>query len=266
MDMTTEMKAYAIDDALDYDEAEEDTDDRIRSGVTLLKGVASLTLLYFLAFLIDWILQLLWEDGNGKHFLNFNPMIMNLGTAVDECALMDLGLVGSILTWCNNQEGLARVYKRLDRALCNSAWRVQFPRGDHRPYDIFHQLDMLWPGLLGTSKYEFAKTYCEAKMVQGAQGKVFQEGDTSSMENRQETKPMANNCSSEDDDDVSGIPKSVSESDVVSIWPGPRSGPAGFESIHYDQGNESSRATEEASRALFMSAHFVFPPSDNVKR
>ncbi|KAF9593056.1 hypothetical protein IFM89_020063 [Coptis chinensis] len=126
------------------------------------------------------------------------------------------------------------------------------------------------PGLLGTSKYEFAKTYCEAKIVQGAQGKVFQdfskgvrleelnvlltqtvmirrlkehllvqlppkrqqivslvlgrsdinmavsamkEGDTSSMENRQETEPMANNCSSEDDDDVSGIPESVSESD-----------------------------------------------------
>ncbi|KAF9597894.1 hypothetical protein IFM89_022255 [Coptis chinensis] len=165
---------------------------------------------------------------------------------------------------------------------------------------------MLWPSLLGMSKYEFAKTYCEAKMVQGAQGKVFQfgamvflckinsleelnvlltqtvmvcyvslldffstiiqelrfylvtwlkidpdffvksnhrsgpiksprlnreidinmarlsamkEGDTSSMENRQETEPMANNCSSEDDDDVSGIPKSVSESDVVSRRP-----------------------------------------------
>ncbi|KAF9606503.1 hypothetical protein IFM89_025778 [Coptis chinensis] len=49
------------------------------------------------------------------------------------------------------------------------------PTGDHRPYDICHQIDMLWPGLLGTSKYEFAKTYCEAKIVQGAQGKVFQD-------------------------------------------------------------------------------------------
>ncbi|PIA39461.1 hypothetical protein AQUCO_02600129v1 [Aquilegia coerulea] len=44
-----------------------------------------------------------------------------------------------------------------------------------RPYDIFHQIDILWPGLLGTNKYEFAKTYCEARRVQGSQGKVFQD-------------------------------------------------------------------------------------------
>ncbi|KAF9589712.1 hypothetical protein IFM89_027987 [Coptis chinensis] len=49
-------------------------------------------------------------------------------TIINECALMDLGFVGSIFTWCNNQEGLTRVYKRLDRSLCNSAWRLQFPR------------------------------------------------------------------------------------------------------------------------------------------
>ncbi|CAL0323772.1 unnamed protein product [Lupinus luteus] len=42
-----------------------------------------------------------------------------------------------------------------------------------RPYDIFHQVNMLWPGLLGKSKYEFAKTYCDFKYVKGVQGKYF---------------------------------------------------------------------------------------------
>ncbi|KAK7291135.1 hypothetical protein RIF29_06044 [Crotalaria pallida] len=42
-----------------------------------------------------------------------------------------------------------------------------------RPYDIFHQVNMLWPGLLGKTKYEFAKTYCDFKYVKGIQGKYF---------------------------------------------------------------------------------------------
>ncbi|KAL5725896.1 DNA helicase [Ranunculus cassubicifolius] len=44
-----------------------------------------------------------------------------------------------------------------------------------RPYDIFHQINMLWPGLLGSTKYDFAKTYCEARSVQTPQGKIFQD-------------------------------------------------------------------------------------------
>ncbi|KAK4841748.1 hypothetical protein QYF36_009801 [Acer negundo] len=44
-----------------------------------------------------------------------------------------------------------------------------------RPYDIFHQINMLWPGLLGKNKYDFAKTYCDVKVVQGYQGQNFQD-------------------------------------------------------------------------------------------
>ncbi|KAL6511701.1 hypothetical protein OROGR_021298 [Orobanche gracilis] len=43
------------------------------------------------------------------------------------------------------------------------------------PYDIFHQIDMLWPGLLGKDKYEFAKNYCSVKSVHGIQGKVYKD-------------------------------------------------------------------------------------------
>lgn len=34
---------------------------------------------------------------------------------------------------------------------------------------------MLWPGLLGKDKYDFAKTYCDVKYIQGSQGKTFQD-------------------------------------------------------------------------------------------
>uniref|UniRef100_A0A7N0TNK9 DNA annealing helicase and endonuclease ZRANB3 n=1 Tax=Kalanchoe fedtschenkoi TaxID=63787 RepID=A0A7N0TNK9_KALFE len=44
-----------------------------------------------------------------------------------------------------------------------------------RPFDIFNQIDLLWPGLLGKNKYEFAKTYCAVKSVLDVQGKTFQD-------------------------------------------------------------------------------------------
>ncbi|XP_015071058.1 DNA annealing helicase and endonuclease ZRANB3 [Solanum pennellii] len=44
-----------------------------------------------------------------------------------------------------------------------------------RPYDIFHQINIVWPGLLGKTKYDFAKTYCNVRLVHGCQGKVFQD-------------------------------------------------------------------------------------------
>ncbi|KAJ8536294.1 hypothetical protein K7X08_034695 [Anisodus acutangulus] len=44
-----------------------------------------------------------------------------------------------------------------------------------RPYDIFHQINIIWPGLLGKTKYDFAKTYCNVRLVHGCQRKVFQD-------------------------------------------------------------------------------------------
>ncbi|OMO51229.1 SNF2-related protein [Corchorus capsularis] len=46
-----------------------------------------------------------------------------------------------------------------------------------RPYDIFHQINMLWPGLLGETKYKFAETYCAVNFSQSSQGfKDFSKG------------------------------------------------------------------------------------------
>ncbi|TYH80260.1 hypothetical protein ES332_D03G120800v1 [Gossypium tomentosum] len=46
-----------------------------------------------------------------------------------------------------------------------------------RPYDIFHQINILWPGLLGVTKYKFAETYCDVNFAQTTQGfKDFSKG------------------------------------------------------------------------------------------
>ncbi|KAF3323361.1 DNA annealing helicase and endonuclease ZRANB3 [Carex littledalei] len=44
-----------------------------------------------------------------------------------------------------------------------------------RPYDIYHQINILWPQLLGSNKYEFAKNYCLLGAVKGSQGKLYQD-------------------------------------------------------------------------------------------
>ncbi|KAH9318525.1 hypothetical protein KI387_020294, partial [Taxus chinensis] len=41
-----------------------------------------------------------------------------------------------------------------------------------RPYDIFHQIDMLWPGLLGKDKYDFARNYCSMQ-IEVSQGRSY---------------------------------------------------------------------------------------------
>lgn len=63
---------------------------------------------------------------------------------INECNLIDLCFIGPRLTWRMTQwQGMYRVYKRLDRALCNASWRTRFdeaivmvlPRtnSDHHP-------------------------------------------------------------------------------------------------------------------------------------
>ncbi|KAI9083412.1 hypothetical protein K1719_034626 [Acacia pycnantha] len=56
----------------------------------------------------------------------FNSWIQN-------CNLIDLQASGPFFTWKGPQwEGLERVYKRLDRCLCNVAWQTQFQDADIR--------------------------------------------------------------------------------------------------------------------------------------
>jgi len=46
--------------------------------------------------------------------------------AVDSAGLLEMNHSGDHLTWCNGQEGVRRIYKRLDRCLCNTAYLHAF--------------------------------------------------------------------------------------------------------------------------------------------
>ncbi|KQK15412.1 DNA annealing helicase and endonuclease ZRANB3 [Brachypodium distachyon] len=44
-----------------------------------------------------------------------------------------------------------------------------------RPFDIYHQINMLCPHLLGSDKFEFAKKYCSLHVARSSQGKIYQD-------------------------------------------------------------------------------------------
>jgi len=44
---------------------------------------------------------------------------MNLVGFIYDSGLIDLGFVGASFIWCNNQNGRARLWERLDHALVN---------------------------------------------------------------------------------------------------------------------------------------------------
>lgn len=87
---------------------------------------------------------------------------------VNECGLMDMGSVGSRFTWRGLLwNGLSRIYEKLDRALCNSDWRLDFPDAivkviprvdfsDHHPILISLQLLILGPLLSRPFRFESA--------------------------------------------------------------------------------------------------------------
>jgi hypothetical protein len=54
----------------------------------------------------------------------------NFRERINACKLMDLGSVGAKFTWRGPiYHGGQRIYERLDRALSNDNWRIQFPEG-----------------------------------------------------------------------------------------------------------------------------------------
>jgi exonuclease III len=68
---------------------------------------------------------------------------------INKCNLMDLGAVGAKFTWKGPiYEGRERIFERLDRALCNDDWRLNYPEAivrvlpridfsDHHPIILY---------------------------------------------------------------------------------------------------------------------------------
>ncbi|XP_074318700.1 uncharacterized protein LOC141655522 [Silene latifolia] len=48
---------------------------------------------------------------------------------VDDCGLYDVVTSGTFFTWNNKQEGVARVFSRIDRVMVNDQWILQGPSG-----------------------------------------------------------------------------------------------------------------------------------------
>ncbi|KAK7255931.1 hypothetical protein RIF29_29359 [Crotalaria pallida] len=75
---------------------------------------------------------------------------INFSARINSCNLMDLGQVGGLFTWRGPiRNGYERVYKKLDRGLCNVGWRTRFPdalvkvlarvHSDHHPLCLITQ-------------------------------------------------------------------------------------------------------------------------------
>lgn len=57
---------------------------------------------------------------------------------VQSTCLIDVGFVGPLYTWNHGREAACRKSARLDRALCDDRWRVQFPEATLRHLHHFH--------------------------------------------------------------------------------------------------------------------------------
>ncbi|KAJ6341151.1 hypothetical protein OIU78_009342 [Salix suchowensis] len=57
------------------------------------------------------------HDSGGSAFVDW----------IDRNHLIDLGFSGSKFTWCNKRNAEGIIWKRIDRGLSNSAWRLLFP-------------------------------------------------------------------------------------------------------------------------------------------
>lgn len=77
------------------------------------------------------------------------------------------------LTECEETKAVLDVARKIKRVVLLSGTPSL-----SRPYDIFHQINMLWPGLLGKDKYDFARNYCsmENEVSQGRSYKDFSKG------------------------------------------------------------------------------------------
>ncbi|TVU38101.1 hypothetical protein EJB05_11454 [Eragrostis curvula] len=68
-----------------------------------------------------------------------------------------------------------RCTKKQEKHELSAVTYYLFVLGDNRPFDIYHQINILWPGLLGSDKFDFAKKYCSPHVVRSYQGRKYQD-------------------------------------------------------------------------------------------
>ncbi|XP_038977842.1 uncharacterized protein LOC120108329 [Phoenix dactylifera] len=66
------------------------------------------------------------EKMGGRQF-SYQRKVREFQEFISTNGLIDLGFTGPRFTWCNNQQGPARVWERLDRAFATAGWIQEFP-------------------------------------------------------------------------------------------------------------------------------------------
>ncbi|XP_038985549.1 uncharacterized protein LOC120111740 [Phoenix dactylifera] len=66
------------------------------------------------------------EKMGGRQF-SYQRKVKEFQEFISTNGLIDLGFTGPRFTWCNNQQGPARVWERLDRAFATAGWIQEFP-------------------------------------------------------------------------------------------------------------------------------------------
>ncbi|KAJ0975083.1 hypothetical protein J5N97_017048 [Dioscorea zingiberensis] len=89
-----------------------------------LTGISTLNLPWILTG--DFNAILTNEEHRGRGFDHYSIKSKIFNEFVIANHLQDFGFYGSPYTWCNNQQGLARRWARLDRFLANSDWLNNF--------------------------------------------------------------------------------------------------------------------------------------------
>lgn len=53
-----------------------------------------------------------------------------------DLSLTEISFCGNLFTWSNMQSGQARVMERIDKAVCNKEWALDFPNSNwlHSPF------------------------------------------------------------------------------------------------------------------------------------
>ncbi|XP_038978394.1 uncharacterized protein LOC120108761 [Phoenix dactylifera] len=89
------------------------------------------------------------EEG-GRPFL-YERKVKEFQDFLTLSGLIDMGFSGSKFTWCNNQQGQARVWERLDRACATAGWIQSFP--DHHVSHLPRIASEHNPLLVSTDSY-----------------------------------------------------------------------------------------------------------------
>jgi len=87
-------------------------------------GCYDFSLIPWAAMLFRGGLQCLAQRGGS---FEDGPAVMRCRNMLQRNSLVDVGFAGPKFTWCRKENGRARLWERLDRAVASTEWMGEFP-------------------------------------------------------------------------------------------------------------------------------------------